>query len=258
MKPKSNPLRDLLAFLTNPIWPTAVFWVVLLAGLGIAFSGWQRHPAQRTPHAAGITVLRLIMGKMWWQPSLWKIPPNYDGLLFWMKQMVAHSSVHFQATMVDRIVAPNIVVFGPLVYLTEALIGVSLMLGVFTRLFAALGFLMALNLWVSLYSAPNELPWTYGYLIVIQALFVIDPPGRRLGLEKPVPPAVQETQPSGPDPQAALIRVSAARWHEAGHGPRDRDRLPAAHRLIAANPPAHYVGGSVTGTAGPRAREKPS
>ena len=42
MKPESNPLRDLLAFLTNPIWPTAVFWVVLLAG-----------PASRSPAGSG-------------------------------------------------------------------------------------------------------------------------------------------------------------------------------------------------------------
>jgi len=129
-------------------------------------------------------VLRLIMGTMWWQQSLWKIPPNYDGLVFWMKQMVAHSSIPLQAWMVDQFVIPNIGLFGPLVYLLEVLIGVSLMLGVFTRVFAGLGLLMALNLWVGLYSAPNEWPWTYGYLIVIQALFLLDPPGRRLGLEK--------------------------------------------------------------------------
>jgi uncharacterized membrane protein YphA (DoxX/SURF4 family) len=83
-------------------------------------------------------------------------------------------------------VLPNISVFGPLLSLLEVLIGVSLMLGIFTRVFAGLGLLLALNLWVGLYSAPNEWPWTYGYLIVIQALFVIDPPGRCLGLEKPV------------------------------------------------------------------------
>ena len=134
-------------------------------------------------------MLRLIMGVMWWQQSLWKIPPNYDGLVFWMNQMVAHSPVRLQASMVDQIMVPHIGVFGPLVYLLEVLIGVSLMFGVFTRVFAGLGLLMAVNLWVGLYSAPNEWPWTYGYLIVIQTLFVIDPPGRRLGLEKPVPEA---------------------------------------------------------------------
>ncbi len=200
MKPEPNFLIDLLTFLSKPIWPTAVYWVVLLAGLGIAFSAWQREPDQRSPRTAGLALLRLIVGTMWWQQSLWKIPPNYGGLLFFMKEIVAHSSIPLQASMVGRYVVPNIAVFGPLVYLTEALIGISFMLGAFTRVFAVLGLLMALNLWVGLYSAPNEWPWTYGYLIVIQALFVIDPPGRRLGLERSVP-----VVPRGPS-RVELIR----------------------------------------------------
>lgn len=189
MKPEPNPASDLLALLTNPIWPTVVLWLLLLGGLGVAFSAWQRKPAQRTARAVCVAALRLVMGAMWWQQSLWKIPPNYDGLLFWMKQMVAHSSIPLQASMVDRFLVPHIGVFGPLVYATEVLIGVSLMLGIFTRWFAALGLLMALNLWVGLYSAPNEWPWTYGYLIIIQAWFVIDPPGRCLGLDPEPPPS---------------------------------------------------------------------
>jgi uncharacterized membrane protein YphA (DoxX/SURF4 family) len=78
---------------------------------------------------------------------------------------------------------PNIAISGPLVYAVEVLVGVSLLLGVLTRIASLLGLLMAVNLWFGLYSAPNEWPWTYGYLIVIQALFLIDPPGRSLGLE---------------------------------------------------------------------------
>jgi hypothetical protein len=46
-----------------------------------------------------------------------------------------------------------------------------------------LGALMGLNLWLGLYSAPGEWPWTYMFLVIIQALFVIDPPGRCLGAD---------------------------------------------------------------------------
>lgn len=194
MKPEPNAVSDLWVLLANPIWPTYVLWALLIASCGIAFSAWQRDPAQRTPRSVGMWMLRLIIGAMWWQQSLWKIPPNYDGLVFWMKQIVAHSPIPLQASMVDQVMVPHIGVFGPAVYLLEVLIGVSLMLGGFTRIFAALGLLMAVNLWVGLYSAPNEWPWTYGYLIVIQALFVIDPPGRRLGLEKPVPEGADGTR----------------------------------------------------------------
>ena len=82
-----------------------------------------------------------------------------------------------------RELKPRITVFGPLVYAIEVLIGVSLMLGLFSRAGATLGALMAINLWLGLYSAPGEWPWTYGFLVIIQLLFVLDPPGRSLGAD---------------------------------------------------------------------------
>jgi hypothetical protein len=42
---------------------------------------------------------------------------------------------------------------------------------------------MAANLWLGLYSAPGEWPWTYMFLVILMALFVVDPPGRSLGLD---------------------------------------------------------------------------
>ena len=60
---------------------------------------------------------------------------------------------------------------------------VSLILGVVTRLGAALGALMAINLWLGLYNAPGEWPWTYMFLVVLQLIFLINPPGRSLGVD---------------------------------------------------------------------------
>lgn len=180
---RPNPCYDVLAFLIKPDWPTPVFWLLLVGSCIIALMVWRRVPAQRTPRHLGLFLLRLIVGAMWWQQSLWKIPPNEDGLIYWMKQMVDHAAIVLQSDFVSTIVLPNINLFGPLVYLIEVAIGVSLMLGVLTRLGALAGALMALNLWLGLYSAPGEWPWTYGFLIVIQLLFVIDPPGRSLGVD---------------------------------------------------------------------------
>jgi uncharacterized membrane protein YphA (DoxX/SURF4 family) len=183
VKPEPNVASDLFALLTASGWPTAALWILLLLSCVIAFRAWRGQPSQRSARSIGVWLLRLVMGVMWWQQSLWKIPPNYDGLLYWMKQMVAHAAIPLQASLVDQIMIPNIAISGPLVYAVEVLIGVSLILGIMTRIASLFGLLMALNLWLGLYSAPNEWPWTYGYLIVIQALFVIDSPGRRLGLE---------------------------------------------------------------------------
>ncbi len=180
---RPNPFADVLSFLTNAAWPTAVFWLLLVSSAYIAVSTWRRHPSQRTAAHLGRFLLRVIVGGMWWQQSLWKIPPNYDGLMFWMRQMVDHSAIPLQGTLVASYVIPNIAVFGPLVYVIEVVVGASLILGLFTRLGAALGALMAINLWLGLYSAPNEWPWTYAFLLILQLGYVIDPPGRSLGVD---------------------------------------------------------------------------
>jgi len=172
-----------LAFLSASGWPTWVFWLLLAGSVIAAGAAWTSEPAQQSLRGLAIWLIRLCVGAMWWQQSLWKIPPNFDGLRYWMQQMVDHASIPVQSDLVRDIVIPNIAFFGPLVYAVEVAIGVSLMLGLLSRLGALLGALMALNLWLGLYSAPGEWPWTYAFLLILQLLFVIDPPGRCLGVD---------------------------------------------------------------------------
>jgi uncharacterized membrane protein YphA (DoxX/SURF4 family) len=193
---RPNPAYDVLSFLTKSAWPTAPFWLLLLGSCVIA-AVVVRQPAQRTIRDVAVWLLRFIVGAMWWQQSLWKIPPNYDGLVYWMKQMVDHAAIPLQGELVARIVLPNIAVFGPLVYLTEVAIGISLMLGLCSRLGALAGLGMAVNLWLGLYSAPGEWPWTYFFLVVIQLLFLVDPPGRSLGVDVLLQQSVMRFSPRG-------------------------------------------------------------
>ena len=183
---RENPLGNALAFLvaTDKLLFTVVFWLLLLGSAAIATLAWRADPAQRSVQHVGYGLLRVIIGIMWWQQSLWKIPPHYDwGLIHWMEEMVEHASTQLQSVLVRDLVLPNIAVFCPLVYAIEVAIAVSLILGVVTRLGAALGALMAINLWLGLYNAPGEWPWTYMFLVVLQLIFVINPPGRSLGVD---------------------------------------------------------------------------
>lgn len=180
---RPNPLHDAVQFLTQAGWFTPVFWLLLLCSVTLAVLAWRGDPAQRTPRAVALWPLRVLVGTMWWQQTLWKIPPNFDGLRYWMEQEAAHAAIVLQGDLVRDVVLPNLGFFGPLVYLIEVAIGVSLLLGLFSRAGAALGALMGLNLWLGLYSAPGEWPWTYMFLVIIQALYVIDPPGRLLGAD---------------------------------------------------------------------------
>ncbi len=177
------PWIDFANFMTKAAWFTWVFWALLAASAVIAVIGWRRHREQRCVGHVASWLLRVLVGGMWWQQTLWKIPPDYDGLKYWMQQQVEHATTALQSAFVSGIVLPHLSVFAPLVYLIEVAIGVSLLLGLLSRAGALLGLAMALNLWLGLYSAPGEWPWTYMFLIIIQAQYVIDPPGRRLGAD---------------------------------------------------------------------------
>jgi uncharacterized membrane protein YphA (DoxX/SURF4 family) len=183
---RENPVGNALAFLvaTDKFWFTVIFWLLLLGSAAAAALAWRADSTQRSLHHIAYGLMRVIIGIMWWQQSLWKIPPHWDwGLIHWMEVMVEHASTQLQSTLVRDLILPNIAVFGPLVYAIEVFIAVSLILGVVTRLCAALGALMGINLWLGLYNAPGEWPWTYMFLVVLQLIFLINPPGRSLGID---------------------------------------------------------------------------
>jgi uncharacterized membrane protein YphA (DoxX/SURF4 family) len=183
---RENPIGNALAFLvaTEKFWFTVIFWLLLLGSAAAAALAWRADPAQRSLRHIGYGLMRVVIGIMWWQQSLWKIPPHWDwGLIHWMEVIVEHASTQLQSTLVRDLVLPNIAVFGPLVYAIEVFIAASLILGVVTRVGAALGALMAINLWLGLYNAPGEWPWTYMFLVVLQLIFLINPPGRSLGID---------------------------------------------------------------------------
>jgi hypothetical protein len=188
-----NPFSDVVAFVTNPVWTTAIFWLLVVASVLIAAAVWQRLPEQRSFPTLVQWSFRLVMGAFWWQQSLWKLPPFYTdhpeapfgqtGLAYWMGLMGKHAAIPLQADFVNNIVLPHFYLFAPIVYAAEVLTGVSLMLGAFVRLFAIIGALQILNLWLGLYSAPGEWPWTYFFLLLLQLMFAVHCYGRSLGVD---------------------------------------------------------------------------
>jgi uncharacterized membrane protein YphA (DoxX/SURF4 family) len=113
-----------------------------------------------------------------------------------MKLLGQHAAIPLQADFVNHIVLPHFYLFAPIVYAAEVLTGVSLMLGALVRLFAIIGALQVLNLWLGLYSAPGEWPWTYFFLLVLQLMFALHRYGRSLGIDAILaarPPARLET-----------------------------------------------------------------
>ena len=188
-----NPISDVIEFLTQPGWTTFVFWLLIIASIAVAFFTWRTVPAQRTGTNLFGWACRFFIGAMWWQQSLWKLPPFYTdhperpfgetGLAFWMGLIGKHAAIPLQADFVNHVVLPYFYFFAPIVYGLEVLTAVSLILGIFVRLWGVIGALQILNLWLGLYSAPNEWPWTYFFLLVLMLVFAVHRYGRALGLD---------------------------------------------------------------------------
>jgi len=184
-----DPFTDALNFLFHSaLW--WIFVILVVASLVIAAVNLARDESQRNIKDIATYALRFFIGCMWWQQTLWKLPPTYTdlpdgsgGLRYWVSKMVTGAAFSWHSDFVQNIVLPHFLLFAPLVYAAEVFIGISLMLGLAMRFGALLGALMAINLWLGLYRTPNEWPWTYFFLIVVQLLFVIYHAGRSLGAD---------------------------------------------------------------------------
>lgn len=91
---------------------------------------------------------------------------------------------------IDGFVKPNITWFGNVVWGMEAFIAVSMILGLFSRAGALVGFAQAMQLWVGLagISNPFEWEWSYNWMPVLALLLFAYAPGRIFGLDALVRP----------------------------------------------------------------------
>ncbi len=162
----------------------ALYAALLIGGIAVAARVWSRDPAQRNGRTLAIWLFRTLIGTMWLQGSLWKLPlPVAGGFQYWTGQLVEHSWLPAHAALVRDVLLPNIAILDPVVWLTETLLATSLMLGFGVRLAGLVGIAFTLNLWVGLYHRGDEWPWNYIFLIFVHAFFVLDRAGECLGLD---------------------------------------------------------------------------
>src|SRR5206468_3235385 len=57
----------------------ALFWALLVASVSIAVVNWRRDPAQRTATRLSTYLCRVLIGGMWFQGCLWKLPLPFSG-----------------------------------------------------------------------------------------------------------------------------------------------------------------------------------
>lgn len=191
----ANPFSDAWTFLTANTgdflklgeWRFLVlvlFYALLIGGMVVALKNWQEDPAQRTGRNLGIWFARMLIGCMWFQGMLWKLPlPVSDGLQYWTEQESTSAAFEFHRTFLKDVVLPHMSVFGPIVFLAELAFAGSMILGLAVRFVGVLAIAYVLQLWLGLYGNSSEWPWTYMFLAMLMFLFVVEAAGRSLGFD---------------------------------------------------------------------------
>jgi uncharacterized membrane protein YphA (DoxX/SURF4 family) len=196
MMPK-NPITDLWQFLIAATpdhlelgsWRYllgVLFAALLIGSVAVAWWNWSRDPEQRTGRHLSTWAMRTLIGCMWFEGMLWKLPlPASSGLQYWTEQMASRAAFDLHRNLVRDVLLPHLALFGPVVFLAELTFAVALMLGIGVRLVGPLAALFVTNLWLGIYRSgdPAEWPWSYVFLMMLMLMFSLYAAGRSLGLD---------------------------------------------------------------------------
>lgn len=217
---RTNPFLDSLLFLIGydpnykplGLWqyPLIVFFdVLVVANLVLAFINLRDDPLQRRGRSVFLWVARSLIGAMWFQGTLWKLPlPVSGGFSYWMNQIAQNAAWGSMQHFYHEVLIPNIAIINIVAYVAETCFAISLMLGLAVRLTGIVGVLFTANIWLGLYHNSGEWPWQYMFLMLVMGFLALDDAGRGLGLD-------------------ALLR----RWSERNQ--YDGSLLIRLHRLVS-------------------------
>jgi len=133
-----------------------------------------------------IGLCRFAFGLMWLYGASWKVPPSFGqgtntGLWYWTQQEIQYPAFTWYRGFLESVVLPHFSVFGWLAFLLELSVGLFLLIGLFTRIFSAVGLLMSLNLLIGLAAHPTETLTTYILMIMFHLLFITTGAGLNWG-----------------------------------------------------------------------------
>lgn len=154
---------------------------------------------------AALPVVRIGVAFLWIQNVAWKNPPDFNPLRHFTQFAVDRPVFPPYAWLVEQLILPNFTFFAWLTVLIEAGLGAFLLVGLATRLWAAIGVGQSVVITLSALNAPNEWHWSYYLMILINLALFATAAGRGFGLDGVLRPAWQRS--SGRVPRL-LLRVS--------------------------------------------------
>lgn len=132
--------------------------------------------------------MRILMGAVWIALLLRSMPPSFgrhrdEGLMHTFRLAEQHAAVGPLRDLVHHVVIPHLTVFGWIVFLAEATAGISLLVGLFTRVGAWVGLGLAILFSIFVGRAPHE--WRLGLLLFVawHVVLLATPCARRISLD---------------------------------------------------------------------------
>ena len=192
-----NPLTDFGRFLAGTTedhlnlgsWRyllVALFFALVAISLLFLWRNWREDPSQRTGTHLGWWAARVLIGGMWFEGMLWKLPLPVSGpFSYWTEQEATRAAFEWHRALVTEVLLPYLHLLGPLVFLSEFTFAASLILGLGVRLIGVVAIAFVLQLWLGIYlpGDPAEWPWSYVFLATVLFLFVLNAAGRSLGAD---------------------------------------------------------------------------
>jgi thiosulfate dehydrogenase (quinone) large subunit len=138
---------------------------------------------------AALAAVRGLVGLMWLQNVGWKLPTDFAILGRFVQRGIDSPVFPPYSWMLENVVQPVFVPFGWVVFWTEMALAAFLLVGLATRLWAAVGAVLSLSIGLTIANAEHEWGWSYWLMIAAHVAVVAAPAaGRTASLDALVRP----------------------------------------------------------------------
>lgn len=133
-----------------------------------------------------IALLRIMLGVLFlttWGSNFTKGFYTPDGLQYFFTEVFPQSanSLTWYATFIDNIILPIRGVFAPIQLVGEFLLGLFLLIGLFTPITSAIAAFFIINTFLA--SFGHDWPWSYATILGILFVVFMTKAGRSLGVD---------------------------------------------------------------------------
>jgi hypothetical protein len=155
-----------------------------------------------------LALFRIAYGLLYLDMALQKAPwVGYGWLRGFIEKEIAHPTFDWYAAFLKDVVLPNFAFFGAQTFVVELGLGLLLLLGAFTRLAGAAGFLWQVQIALGAFNVPGEWYWIWPLLTLPLFCFAAAGAGRVLGLDVWLAPVLARRATDGPT-WARLARLA--------------------------------------------------